>query len=238
MTELKKLAWIHGISLACNIKSNELNRLLLEHTCNVQCPEIISVFEQTTQQSKHLLTQVSSFDSNVTLRSEPDFPPHLPTDNLVHRIITDWVNDSDSSCVEEVGCAVCGQLKPRADMNQLKTMKNYLHVLTQPGVTRKQRKYESDIITDIPGPVLDPSCDQVCSTCRKSLREGNIPRISLANGLWLGEVPPELQNLNFMERLLIQKMRTNCCFFKVSSGMRKMISHVIAFETPVAKVYN
>ena len=66
--------------------------------------------------------------------------------------------------------------------------------------------------------------------------EGKIPRFSLANGLWLGDIPKELKELNFMEKLLIQKIQTNCCFVKVSSGMRKMISHVIAFETPVAKV--
>ncbi|THU85780.1 hypothetical protein K435DRAFT_589573, partial [Dendrothele bispora CBS 962.96] len=166
------------------------------------------------------------------------FPPQPPQNNLVHKIITEWASDSNPSHIEEAGCAVCGQLKLQTDMNELRTMKNYLHVLTQPGVTRKERKSNSDIVTDIPGPVLDPKCNQICSACRKSLRDGKIPRLSLANGLWIGEVPPQLDNLNFMERLLVQKMRTNCCFVKVSSGMRKMISHVIAFETPVAKVYD
>ncbi|THU81031.1 hypothetical protein K435DRAFT_575415, partial [Dendrothele bispora CBS 962.96] len=166
---------------------------------------------------------------------KPDFPPHPPSDVLVNKIITDWV---DSSKCPEIGCAVCGQLKPETEMAPLKSMKNYLHVLIQPGVTRKERKSEVDGITEVLGPVLDKACDQICTTCRKSLREGKRPRISLANGCWLGSVPTELEELNFMEQLLVQKMRTNCCFVKVSSGMRKMISHVIAFETPVAKVYD
>ncbi|THU92678.1 hypothetical protein K435DRAFT_628866, partial [Dendrothele bispora CBS 962.96] len=167
-----------------------------------------------------------------------NFPPPQPDDELVNKIITDWTNDFVSSEIDEVGCAVCGQLKNQADMNELRTIKNYLHILDQSGVTRKERISDSEATTEKAGPVLAENCHHVCSTCRISLRDGKIPRISLANGLWLGAVPKELKELNFMEKLLVQKMRTNCCFVKVSSGMRKMISHVIAFETPVAKVYN
>ncbi|THV02101.1 hypothetical protein K435DRAFT_575081, partial [Dendrothele bispora CBS 962.96] len=166
------------------------------------------------------------------------FPPQPPKDELIHKIITEWNDDSHVSNIEESGCAVCGQSKLCKDMAPLRSMSNYLHVLTQPGVSRKERSSMKEGITELKGPVLDHSCNQVCSICRKSLREGKIPRISLANGFWLGAVPDELKKLTFMEKLLVQKIRTNCCFVKVSSGMRKMISHVIAFETPVPKVYN
>ncbi|THU86042.1 hypothetical protein K435DRAFT_587853, partial [Dendrothele bispora CBS 962.96] len=166
------------------------------------------------------------------------FPPQPSSDSFFHQIITDWTNDCDFSQIKEVGCAVCGQLKPMVEMNELRKMKNYLHILEQQGLTCNERKSNSEAITKIQGPVIDQDCNHICDTCRKNLREGKIPRISLANGFWLGAVPRELKELNFMERLLVQKMRTNCCFVKVSSGMRKMISHVIAFETPVTKVYD
>ncbi|THU84044.1 hypothetical protein K435DRAFT_604569, partial [Dendrothele bispora CBS 962.96] len=166
-----------------------------------------------------------------------NFPPSPAAEKLVHKIIADWTESFSPQNLEEIGCAVCGQLKPCINMVALKSMKNYLHVLIQPSVTRKECRSNSDPITEILGPVLDENCSKICDTCRKSLREGKRPRISLANGLWLGSIPDELKDLNFMEKLLIQKIRTNCCFVKVSSGMRKMISHVIAFETPVVKVY-
>ncbi|THU81214.1 hypothetical protein K435DRAFT_694035, partial [Dendrothele bispora CBS 962.96] len=196
---------------------------MLTHECTAQCPlNVISVFK---------FKQILLPDT-----VEPcDFPPSPLNDVLVNKIITDWNEDVK---VPEIGCAVCGQLKPHTDMASLKSMNNYLHVLVQPGVSRKERKSNLDPVTELVGPVLDQTCDHICATCRRSLREGKRPRISLANGCWLGSVPKELKDLNFMEKLLVQKMRTNCCFVKVSSGMRKMISHVIAFETPVAKVYD
>ncbi|THU95126.1 hypothetical protein K435DRAFT_666976, partial [Dendrothele bispora CBS 962.96] len=165
-----------------------------------------------------------------------EFPPLPPHDNLIGRIITDWKNDFVN--INETGYAVCGQIKPQTDMTALKNMKNYLHILNQSGVTRKERKCLSEPITEISGPTLLESSAWTDVHVITSLREGKTPRISLANGFWLGTVPDELKDLNFMEKLLIQKVRTNCCFVKVSTRMRKMVSHVIAFETPVAKVYD
>lgn len=69
--------------------------------------------------------------------------------------------------------------------------------------------------------------------------KNQIPPHALVNGLWLGTVPKELASLRFTEKLLIARARTNCCFVRVaSSGLRKMTSHVIVFDSPVPKVYN
>jgi hypothetical protein len=59
----------------------------------------------------------------------------------------------------------------------------------------------------------------------------------LANGLWLGAVPPQLQGLSFAEQLLISRVRRNRCIVKVSSGMSKMKANVIMFENPMPKIY-
>ena len=68
--------------------------------------------------------------------------------------------------------------------------------------------------------------------------DGKIPKNALASGLWVGDVPSVLSELRFVERLLIAKVQHNVCFVKVASGQRKLVSHVIAFESPVRKVYN
>jgi hypothetical protein len=76
-------------------------------------------------------------------------------------------------------------------------------------------------------------------TVAKKIQLGKVPEHALAKGLWLGNVPAELENLRYIERLLVQKIRVNGCFIRVaSSGLRKMVSHAIAFESPVSKVYN
>ena len=53
------------------------------------------------------------------------------------------------------------------------------------------------------GPVLDYKCDKICDKCRQSVRKGDVPHLALANGLWLGNVPKELSELRFVEKLLI-----------------------------------
>src|SRR5882757_9254951 len=104
---------------------------------------------------------------------------------------------------------------------------------------RKERKKASEEIGNLADPIIDHTCDQVCESCRKNIRLGKVPRCALTNGLWIGGVPEELHNLRYIEKLLIQKVCVNGCFICVaSSGMRKMVAHAIAFEAPVAKVYN
>jgi hypothetical protein len=118
-------------------------------------------------------------------------------------------------------------------------VKNLLHILNVSGVTRLERTKASDKIEEYHEPVLDNSCDRVCNQCRRYLRTAKIPPHALANGLWLGAVPEQLAQLRFVEKLLIQRVRVNGCFVRVaSSGLRKMVAHVIAFESPIAKVYH
>ena len=67
------------------------------------------------------------------------------------------------------------------------------------------------------------------------MRKTRVPRLALANGLWLGKVPDELKSLHFIEKLLIAKVQHTCSYVKVASGMWKMKANIIAFESPVPK---
>jgi hypothetical protein len=138
---------------------------------------------------------------------------------------------------EESGCAVCGELVPLSNLSCLKNIKGLLRILEAPGVTRIERKKATEKIHEFKGPVLDYQCDKVCGTCRCDIRKGKVPELALARGLWLGHVPKELLELRFVEKLLVARIRHNCCFVRVASGMRKMTSHVVAFQSPIPKVY-
>jgi hypothetical protein len=63
------------------------------------------------------------------------------------------------------------------------------------------------------------------------------PKYALADGLWLGQVPSQLQGLSYAEQLLISCVHRNKCLVKVSSGMHKMKANVIAFENHMPKIY-
>jgi len=155
-------------------------------------------------------------DLNKQLDLEPtieptEFPP-TPVDNdLSHKIISDFCAESSPSVLNESGCAVCGRLYPIKQLTRLKAIKNMLTVLHVSGITRIERSKAVQPIQELKGPVLDYRCNQVCDDCRKNLRKGKIPRHALANGLWLGAVPPELSCLSFVERLLIVHVRINSC---------------------------
>ena len=82
-------------------------------------------------------------------------------------------------------------------------------------------------------------CDRICDNCRQCSRNGKTPPHALASGLWLGAVPGVLSRLTYVERLMVARVRVNSCFVRVaSSGLRKMASHVIAFKSPVPKIYH
>jgi len=139
---------------------------------------------------------------------------------------------------EQAGCAICGELTLLLKLKNFKDLDCSLDPLIEPGVTRKEQLSTSDPVQDIEGPVLDGKCTGVCESCETSLMKGIIPKYALANGLWIGDVPPQLQNLTFTEQLLIARVRHNCCLIHVASGRVKMMANVIMFSNPMLKVYH
>ena len=139
----------------------------------------------------------------------------------------------------ESGCAVCGQLVPLSQLFGLSDSGCDLDVLVREGMgfTRLERSSPNDPIREVKGPVLAQTCTKMCRSCKNSLDEGLTPKYALAAGLWLGEVPSQLQKLSYAEQLLISRVRQNKCIVQVSSGMHKMKANVIAFENPMPKIY-
>ena len=139
--------------------------------------------------------------------------------------------------LEEAGCAVCGELKPVGALSRLKGIKNLLSIIEAQGMTRMERKSMANPVKEYPGPVLDHSCSQVCDGCRGDIWRGKVPRLALANNLWIGKVPEVLKNLRYVEKILVARVRHTCAYVKVASGMRKMKANVVAFESPTPKIY-
>ncbi|CAF1507417.1 unnamed protein product, partial [Adineta ricciae] len=60
-------------------------------------------------------------------------------------------------------------------------------------------------------------CD-ICMECWSSLTKEKIPKFSVANKVWVGDVPPELQGLTIPEQRLIALYRHNSCIVKLHSS--------------------
>ena len=179
-----------------------------------------------------------------TLHLDVPFPPKTLTCDEQSTIIQNWCSDFSASAIEEIGCKVCGQLVKKNESVPFQNVNFDDNLLTpsvwgKDDVTRKEqthsyttRQRKADDI------VLLNNCRDICFTCREYLLAGETPPLSLANGLWVGDVPPQLQNLSFAEKMLIARVRHNRCIVRVSSGMHKMRANAIMFSTPVPKVYN
>ena len=160
-----------------------------------------------------------------------------PSTELCEKIVSDFCVYTSPDVFEEAGCAVCGKLTPICEMEELSEVEN-ISLLKVDGVTRKARTKSSDTVKELRGPILAPKCSRICPICIDSLEKKKMPTLALANGLWIGEIPNELQDLTYAEQLLIARVRHNRCIVKVSSGMFKMRANAISFSNPMPKIYN
>ncbi|PPR07987.1 hypothetical protein CVT24_002699 [Panaeolus cyanescens] len=243
---LRSLALSHGLSTNRRHTKTQMIQLLLEHSCHEHCPRLVYVMRKHGASPEGITEPhvLASDVSNTTFRWEPfvspaatEFPPR-PLDMIdVAEIMRNYCNDMSPQTIEEDGCAVCGQLCKRVDLRPLTEVKSLLHFLEDVSSTRIDRSSTSSPITSIAGPVLAQGLDKVCGPCKQSLENGNRPRMALANGLWLGDIPDVLKGLTVAEQALITRVRHSRCMVRVSNGHAKMIANVIAFEQPTLKIY-
>jgi len=259
----KELANLHDMYMPSKILQKDALISLENHKCET-CPDLLAVFkpykaasnaqyQQTwyqrnkdkrakynklrAERSDYQELNKNSSQKHYQSKKGVKFPPAPPSAGFCLNIVSDFCDDISPEVFEEAGCAVCGRLTPVCEMEDISEVEN-ISLLKIDGVTRKARCKISDPIRELRGPILAPGCSAVCSVCVASLDNGKIPNLALANNIWIGEVPDELQGLTYAEQLLIARVRHNRCIVKVSSGMFKMRANAISFSNPMPKIYN
>jgi hypothetical protein len=120
-----------------------------------------------------------------------------------------WYAATNSDSLKEGICGVCGR--------RLNIIISELDRMPISSIPNRQRLLasmpkEGQLLFD--GMILEPDAiymegqthfTQLCIDCRKSLNSNRSvpPPLSLANGLWIGQIPIELSRLSFPESLLI-----------------------------------
>ncbi|KAF8208994.1 hypothetical protein K438DRAFT_1440591, partial [Mycena galopus ATCC 62051] len=160
------------------------------------------------------------------------FPPAPASDDLRESIIRDFCDDFDPFNFIETGCAVCGRLTPKKRLTNKDDLMLDWDILVPEECTVQERFNVDDAVECTSGPVLADGFTDVCVECEGSLHRGRVPLHSLANHLWLGAVPWQLQDLTFAEQMLISKVRHNHCVVRVASGRGKLVGNAIMFSTP------
>ncbi|KAI0337780.1 hypothetical protein BDW22DRAFT_1304415, partial [Trametopsis cervina] len=173
------------------------------------------------------------------------FPPRKLTPREIADKIANWTEALSPAKIAERPCAVCGQLTLLVKQSSVPMSELDLTHLAVPGVTRAERSRASDPIVELSGPILHQGgitqqdsqlIVHMCPPCLVAVRRHHIGRHSLANGIWLGDVPDALMSLNFVEQLLVAKYRHNICVVRVDKGQRKMSANAIVFPQPVVAV--
>ncbi|KAJ7164300.1 hypothetical protein C8R46DRAFT_858110, partial [Mycena filopes] len=171
-------------------------------------------------------------------RKDLSFPPAPLDFRGAHRILSRYCSKVKPSQFIEAGCAVCGHLVQQKYLTPLEDYRGDLSILEVAGVTRRERFSSLDPIQDIEGPVLAGGCRHICVDCETDISCKRIPKLALARHNWLGEVPPQLQDLTYAEGIMIAKVRHNRCVVRVNSGRVRMSANAIMFSQPYVSVYH
>ncbi|KAF9052105.1 hypothetical protein BJ165DRAFT_1332172, partial [Panaeolus papilionaceus] len=220
---LRSLAAAHGIKTSSRIAKSTCLSKLNTHTCS-ECPDYLYTFcafdlvRPSAKGSCQGLKDTFSWYTYDPAVVE-NYPPKPASLKIIADIMSAYSNDLNPKVIEETGCAVCGQLTPLHTMIPLADIQHQLDVLIEPGATRAERFDIMTPCTPCDGPVL-------------------APLVSLANWLWIGEVPGVLQNLTLAEQVLISRVRHNYCVVRIANGHSKMIANAIAFEHASWKICN
>jgi hypothetical protein len=186
------------------------------------------------------------------IRAEEDFPPVLPDMKDIYNEFYHEITDLSRDFV----CASCGCIHHHADKVQRVPVDNpsLLHLQVDPSIV------PFDFGSGIPhldllhimidptgiAPLTIPSNTQqhifVCRTCNASLEKGYRPRESLANYRWIGAVPPELQDLSWIEELLIARAHLTGQILRLqnrnSSSHFGLKGHVILLPQDTTELLN
>ncbi|OCH89703.1 hypothetical protein OBBRIDRAFT_732258, partial [Obba rivulosa] len=173
------------------------------------------------------------------------FPPHPRSLSHVASVIRAFTTELYSASLRDSVCSVCAQLHPSSDVQWRAAQSFDFSLLDRSGTgcVRAERLSSADLVPDVQGFILEHRATrignggdlelQICGPCERSLRKKRMPVLALANGLWLGDVPPVLRDLSFVEKLCISRYRHNICVVKLSQGQRKLSGNAIVFGQPI-----
>ena len=137
-------AKIHGVDAGSRCTVAQLRSCVQQHKC-LDCPSYITIFSvedgsikknaRRTKMYREKKTRLASATLDDSESKLPEFPPPPCSIELEHTIIKDVCKRMDPANFEEIGCAVCGELRPRNKTSRLRNVKNLLNILEAPGVT-------------------------------------------------------------------------------------------------------
>jgi Domain of unknown function (DUF6570) len=121
--------------------------------------------------------------------------------------LTKFIDKSSNKYIQQAVCCVCARRMEKV-RTRYSTVKEIPHqVMLKPGKTNGQHHLTKGLLLHESAMVYndEETHGQVCYECWDSLSKAVLPRLSLANNLWIGPVPFELSVLTLPEQVLISR---------------------------------
>src|SRR5579859_7919451 len=179
------------------------------------------------------------------LQAEEEFPPQLPD---MKDLYADFYNEM-TELTKNMVCASCGCIDHHlCKFTSISVDDASLHLLQvdpslvpfdfKSGITTLD---ESHIMID-PNGIIDEASLYICHSCQKSLKAEVLLPESLANYRWIGPVPLELQDLTWMEELLIARAHLTGHIVRLqnrnSTSHFSLKGHIILLPQDTTKLLN
>jgi hypothetical protein len=175
------------------------------------------VTDQTSRRVK-AKAEISNLYGNRTFSKFME----LPSKEQVHRCYREFYNATSNKALEMAVCAVCAREISNV-ANNITTM-DIEEIPNSQLLTPKTPHPAHRLIRGLllePSGVIDNADGsifiKICRGCKNDLqtRTRNPPRFSLANNMWIGPVPWELERLSFPEQLLVALLYPRVFVFKL-----------------------
>ncbi|KAK6972173.1 hypothetical protein R3P38DRAFT_3486146, partial [Favolaschia claudopus] len=147
--------------------------------------------------------------------------PFILSQTEKDKIISEFLESTSNAALRRYECSFCGKLELATDVKMKTIQELDISLLDCAVRTLRISSSQPCIESFKASSLMNGSSYVLCHLCGLSVNKNKfqtIPLRSYANGLWIGEVPLELQDLTFLEEQCIARARATRCMYKIHLG--------------------
>ena len=127
------------------------------------------------------------------------------SETVLNQIISTFIDATSNEALKIVICGSCARETCTEDSEEilLEDIPNKHQLI--PHIPHAAHRLVDGLLIHASALVSSKETMNLCNGCRNQLKKNLRPPLSLSNGMWVGDIPRELQNLTLPERLLVAK---------------------------------
>ncbi|KAJ3572998.1 hypothetical protein NP233_g2711 [Leucocoprinus birnbaumii] len=136
----------------------------------------------------------------------PNFDDFLNVvdDDVIMDAFRRFSQSTGNSALAVISCSVCARRTPQDHITNFHSPTDIPnHTLLKPQIPQPMHSLFEGML--IHGQASEGRDANVCSECLAKLKRNRLPPLALANGMWVGDVPFELEVLSLAEKILVAR---------------------------------